>query len=85
MGTPGIDGGLAKREDPSVSTTNIVDVLSVGSFAKKITANGGKIAQLKQAIAGVGYLVTCQDSEGKAFAIMTMDEHLNRRWQTGKQ
>ncbi len=71
---PGIDGGLGKREDPAVATTNIIDVPSADKFASKITANGGKIVQPKQAIAGIGYLIACQDTEGNTFSIMEADE-----------
>lgn len=72
-GEPGIDGGLAKRDNPSASITSIVAVPSVDDFAARITANGGKIVQPRQAIPGVGYLATCQDTEGNNFAIMEMD------------
>jgi len=71
---PGIDGGMAKRDDPSVKTTNIIDVPSVDEYAAKVTAGGGKITRPKQAIPGVGYLVSCEDTEGNAFAIMQHDE-----------
>ena len=71
---PGIDGGLARRQDPSVCTINTINVPSVDDFAKKISANGGKIVQPKQAIPGIGYIVTCQDTEGNTFGIMEMDK-----------
>ena len=71
---PGIDGGLAKRENPSDSITNIIDVPSVDEFSTKIAANGGKIVQPKMAIPGVGYLVTFKDTEGNMFSIMENDE-----------
>jgi predicted enzyme related to lactoylglutathione lyase len=71
---PGIDGGLAKRENPSDSITNIIDVPSVDEFSTKIAANGGKIVQLKMAIPGVGYLVTFKDTEGNMFGIMENDQ-----------
>lgn len=71
---PGIDGGLAKRVQPRESITNIIDVTSVDEMAARIVANGGMIIRPKDAIPGVGYLVTCQDTEGNIFAIMQMDE-----------
>lgn len=71
---PGIDGGLAKRENPSDSITNIIDVPSVDDFIGRIAASGGRIIQPKMAIPGVGYLVTCKDTEGNMFGIMESDE-----------
>jgi predicted enzyme related to lactoylglutathione lyase len=71
---PGIDGGLAKRENPSDSITNIIDVPSVDEFSTKIAAHGGKIVQPKMAIPGVGYLVTFKDTEGNMFGVMESDE-----------
>ena len=71
---PGIDGGLAKRQNPSDSITNIIDVPSVDDFTGRIAASGGKIVQPKMAIPGVGYLVTCKDTEENMFGIMESDE-----------
>ena len=59
---PGIDGGLARREHPWESITNIIDVTSVDEIAAKIVANGGRIIQPRHAIPGVGYLASCQDT-----------------------
>lgn len=73
-GEPGIDGGLARRNDPSVSITSIVAVPSVDDYTARIAASGGKIVHPRQAIPGIGYLATCQDTEGNNFAIMEMDE-----------
>jgi len=71
---PGIDGGLARREHPWESITNIIDVTSVDEMAARIVANGGMIIQPRHAIPGVGYLAACQDTEGNVFGIMQMDE-----------
>lgn len=71
---PGIDGGLARREHPWESITNIIDVTSVDEIAARIVANGGRIIQPRHAIPGVGYLVACQDTEGNVFGILQMDE-----------
>ncbi len=60
---PGIDGGLAQRADPAVSTENTVGV----------EANGGKIVRPKQAVPGVGWMAYCQDTEGNTFGIMQED------------
>lgn len=70
---PGIDGGLARRTDPSVSTENTIDVDSVDDFVARIEAHGGKILRAKSAVPGVGFLAYCQDSEGNTFGIMQND------------
>lgn len=70
---PGIDGGLAKRENPLQFIIPVIDVSSVDEFAAKVTENGGKIVQAKMAIPGTGYLISCQDTEGNTFNIMKRD------------
>ena len=72
--TPGINGGLAKREDPSAHIMNFIDVVSVDDSAEKIIAGGGKILQAKQAIPGVGYIAIFQDTENNMFGILQPDE-----------
>jgi predicted enzyme related to lactoylglutathione lyase len=72
--SPGIDGGLARREEPSDSVTNIIDVPSADEFATRIADNGGRIVQPKRAVPGVGYLVICEDTEGNAFGLVESDE-----------
>ena len=71
---PGIDGGIMRRQDPSASTTNAIDVPSVDDFTTKITENGGKVVMPKMAVPGIGYLAYCQDTEGNTFSIMQFDE-----------
>src|SRR5512143_1854726 len=66
---PGIDGGIAKREDPNAHVVNFIDVPSIDACAKKITLNGGKVIQPKQAIPGVGHVLIFQDTEGNMFGI----------------
>ena len=70
---PGIDGGLAKRIDPSTGTENTIDVDSVDDYVTKIEASGGKILRPKSAVPGVGWLAYCQDTEGNTFGIMQSD------------
>jgi len=67
---PGIDGGIARREDPSAHIINFIDVPSVDECSKSITANGGKIIQSKQTIPGVGYVLVFQDTEENVFGIL---------------
>ena len=70
---PGIDGGIAKREDPNTRIMNFIDVPSVDECVKKITSYGGKILQEKKTIPGVGYIVIFQDTERNMFGIMQTD------------
>ncbi len=70
---PGIDGGIAKRENPNARVMNFIEVPSVGKCIEKITSNGGKILQEKQAIPGVGYIVIFQDTEKNMFGILQAD------------
>ncbi|MDH4271372.1 MAG: VOC family protein [Candidatus Aminicenantes bacterium] len=71
--TPGIDGGIGRREDPADRTTNTVDVASVDEFTAKITAAGGKVIAPKMAIPGVGWFAMCLDTEGNKFGLMEND------------
>jgi uncharacterized protein len=73
-GTPGIDGGLMRRQHPGAGTVNTVDVPSVDEYVSRIEARGGRVAVPKSAIPGVGWLAYCQDPEGNVFGIMQADE-----------
>ena len=70
---PGIDGGLAKRMDPSTGTENTIDIDSVDDYVEKIEASGGKILRPKSAVPSVGWLAYGQDTEGNTFGIMQSD------------
>lgn len=70
----GMDAGLAQREDASQSMTPVIDVPSVNEFAKRVAASGGTVIRPRMSIPGVGYLVTCKDTEGNTFSLMENDE-----------
>jgi predicted enzyme related to lactoylglutathione lyase len=70
---PGIDGGIAKREDPSAKIMNFIDVPSVDEVSKSVTLHGGKIIQEKQAIPGIGYFVIIVDTEDNMYGLMQED------------
>jgi len=70
----GVDAGLARREDPLQFMTPVIDVPSADDFAARVTASGGTIIQPKMTIPGVGYLVSCKDTEGNTFSIMQTDK-----------
>ncbi len=67
---PGIDGGIARREDPNSHVVNFIDVPSVEECARRIAANGGKVIQSKQGIPGVGYILVFRDTEENTFGIL---------------
>jgi predicted enzyme related to lactoylglutathione lyase len=71
---PGINGGLAKRGEPSMPNMNTIGVPSVDQFSKKIAQSGGKVLQPKMAIPGIGWFASCQDTEGNMLGIIQMDE-----------
>lgn len=73
---PGIDGGLAKREDAPFPqpVTNTIDVPSVDDAINKVEANGGEILVPKSPVPGVGWLSYFKDTEGNIFGMMEADE-----------
>ena len=71
---PGITGGVAGRIQPQDTTAIVFDVESVDEAAKKVIDAGGEIREEKKVIPGVGYLITCRDTEGNTFGIMQTDE-----------
>jgi len=70
---PGIDGGLAKRADPTTGTENTIGVPSVDDYVERVLRNGGKVIRPKAAVPGVGWLAYCQDTEGNRFGLMQED------------
>lgn len=75
-GQMGINGGLMKRSDnplPPSSAINTIDVPSVDDYAQKITESGGKVVMPKFAVAGIGHMAYCEDTEGNIFGIMEID------------
>ena len=71
---PGIDGGILRHQEPMPRTVNTTGVDSVDAYLEKITRNGGKVAQPKMALPGVGYQAYCIDTEGNMFGIHQADE-----------
>jgi predicted enzyme related to lactoylglutathione lyase len=72
-GTPGINGGMGRREANRMQTTNTIDVPSVDEYVEKITSAGGKVVAPKMPITGVGYLAYCMDTENNLFGIIQND------------
>jgi predicted enzyme related to lactoylglutathione lyase len=72
-GTPGINGGLLRKEGPVSATTNTIGVESVDAAVTAVTNAGGKLVMAKTPIPTVGYFAYCQDPEGNLFGVMQAD------------
>ena len=72
-GSPGIDGGLMRRQQPGQSTVNTLDVGSVDEAVAAVTKNGGQVAVPKMAVPGVGWVAYCLDPEANMFGLMQAD------------
>ena len=79
-GTPGINGGLARRRgerppvgQPVSSYVCTVDVSSIDEYVARAQELGGAIAEPKTAIAGMAWLAYCFDTEGNIFGMYEED------------
>jgi uncharacterized protein len=75
---PGIDGGLLKRDIhfEGVGTTAFVCTIAVADldvYLMKVNTSGGQLARDRMAVAGVGWLAYCKDTEGNLFGMMQAD------------
>lgn len=70
---PGINGGIAKREDPSARVMNFIDVPSVDDMSDRVIRYGGQMIQDKQTIPGIGYFIIIQDTENNMYGLMEQD------------
>lgn len=73
--SPGINGGLAKRNAGQNGMTNTVDVPSIEEYSNKIQSKGGQVIAPKMPIPGVGYFAMCKDTEGNIFGIIEMNQN----------
>jgi hypothetical protein len=73
QGSPGIDGGLMRRQENTPPVVNTLDVPSVDEYTAKVTAAGGTVVAPKMPIPGVGWFAYCLDTEGNMFGIMQED------------
>ena len=71
---PGIDGGLARREDPSTTVENFIDTKDLDASLKAVVAKGGEIFRPRMAVPGVGWLAYIKDTEGNVFGLMERDQ-----------
>ena len=66
---PGINGAVAKRENPQQAWMNYVDVASIDATIEKATALGGTVALPKTPVPGVGAVATIVDPQGNVFGL----------------
>ena len=66
----GINGGLSRKGPQSMPNMNTIGVSSADKFSKIVQDKGGKILMPKTPIPGVGWFVTCQDTEGNIFGLI---------------
>ena len=72
-GTPGVGGGLGKRQDPSQRITMYVGVDNIDASLAKVVALGGTVVMPSMPVPGWGYLATCVDTEGNVFGLWKDD------------
>jgi uncharacterized protein len=74
-GEPGINGGLLRKQGPTIATTNTIGVESVDDAVTSVQNAGGKLVVPKMPIPTVGYFAYCQDPEGNVFGVMQADKN----------
>jgi predicted enzyme related to lactoylglutathione lyase len=70
---PGIDGGLARRNEPEIGVENTIDVVNLDQSLVDVEANGGKIIRPKIPVPRVGWMAYIKDTEGNIFGLMEED------------
>lgn len=70
---PGIDGGLARRENPTTGVENTIDVKNLDASLANVKAYGGKVVRPRMAVPGVGWMAYVKDTEGNVFGLMESD------------
>ncbi len=71
---PGIDGGLARRDDPTTNVENTIDVKDLDASLGIVKNHGGEVIRPKTAVPGVGWMAYIKDTEGNVFGLMQSDE-----------
>ena len=68
-GSPGVGGGLGKREEADQKIVNYIGVSSIDTTLKEVVRLGGKILVPKTAVGEFGYMALCEDTEGNTFGL----------------
>jgi predicted enzyme related to lactoylglutathione lyase len=77
-GTPGINGGLLRRQgaidgQAVIAYVCTIDVPVLDEYVQKVTGYGGTIAMPRFAIPGIGWLAYAKDTEGNIFGMLQAD------------
>ena len=70
---PGIDGGLARREDPEMGIENMIDVEDLDASIANVEKHGGQVIRPRMAVPGIGWMAYINDTEGNVFGLMQSD------------
>jgi len=70
---PGIDGGLARRGDPTTGVENTIEVKNLDASLVNVKAHGGKVIRPRMAVPGIGWMAYIKDTEGNIFGLMEND------------
>ena len=71
--TPGINGGLMKKNHPQQPVTNSIQVEDIDATVAAIESNGGQIVVPKMAIPTIGWLAYFKDPDQNIFGVMQND------------
>lgn len=73
-GTPGVGGGLMKREEVGrTGITNFIGVASVEESLRQVRELGGTALSGKLTVPGFGHMAMCLDTEGNPFGLFEDD------------
>jgi predicted enzyme related to lactoylglutathione lyase len=67
---PGINGGMAPKQQPDQKPVNYIIVEDMDEYLKKVVALGGKVLLTKQKVPTVGYIALAVDPEGNQFGLI---------------
>lgn len=70
---PGIDGAFQRRTEGIPSIVNIIAAKQIDRTLELIVKAGGRVANPKTAVPGVGWTAYCADPEGNLFGLMQDD------------
>ena len=70
---PGIDGGLAHRQEGFTAPCLVVEVADVEAAARSVVSAGGAVVRPREAVPGMGWTVYATDTEGTLFGMMQFD------------
>lgn len=72
-GTPGINGGLMKKNNPEQPIANSIQVESIEKAILKIDKAGGLVVVPKMAVPSIGWLAYFKDPDGNIHGIFQDD------------